>query len=419
MPRPGPRPYECVRRAWHSDRHQPIRGSLIQEIFRLVNEAHCPATKKNKEWQEKLPVVVLKAEEIMYSKANSEAEYMDLKTLWDRANDAINTIIRRDESLETGELLQPCIEGATLLTLFHYCSAALNLGCTPRRASRSQRNCNLRFYLSPSTQESNTLSPAAVHNAFRANHISSSHCLRDYSNLVKPTIMNSAPSGSESQDLVGQGNDTCNRFLFRTDNIPPSNVNRCVPLENYRIPSLCSVYPLYYGSYLEPQRGCGALPKTVPGTIEPVKVVAVQNFFPCNEDTPVRTGEGGHKDCLQPQEIECDLSLRLGSILAPVPGAKTKQIKDAKDGGHDCSQEGGKFDDWMPQMDKELSFFPKVDVVDPQVSHSSKSREHIIVDVTMKKRKLVFDHHVEDQQFLWRPKLPCNKLTGRMKSVGS
>lgn len=35
MPRPGPRPYECVRRAWHSDRHQPIRGSLIKEIFRF------------------------------------------------------------------------------------------------------------------------------------------------------------------------------------------------------------------------------------------------------------------------------------------------------------------------------------------------------------------------------------------------
>lgn len=35
-------------------------------------EAHSAATKKNKEWQEKLPVVVLKAEEIMYSKANSE-----------------------------------------------------------------------------------------------------------------------------------------------------------------------------------------------------------------------------------------------------------------------------------------------------------------------------------------------------------
>ncbi|KAL5975875.1 hypothetical protein ACLOJK_020203 [Asimina triloba] len=38
---------------------------------------------------------------------------MDLKTLWERTNDAIDTIIRRDESTETesGDLLQPCIEG--------------------------------------------------------------------------------------------------------------------------------------------------------------------------------------------------------------------------------------------------------------------------------------------------------------------
>ena len=35
MPRPGPRPYECVRRAWHSERHQPVRGSIIQQIFRF------------------------------------------------------------------------------------------------------------------------------------------------------------------------------------------------------------------------------------------------------------------------------------------------------------------------------------------------------------------------------------------------
>lgn len=36
---------------------------------------------------------------------------MDVNTLWSRVNDAINTIIRRDESTETGEFLQPCIEG--------------------------------------------------------------------------------------------------------------------------------------------------------------------------------------------------------------------------------------------------------------------------------------------------------------------
>lgn len=35
---------------------------------------------------------------------------MDPETLWDRVNDAIDTIIRRDET-ETGQLLPPCVEG--------------------------------------------------------------------------------------------------------------------------------------------------------------------------------------------------------------------------------------------------------------------------------------------------------------------
>ena len=39
---------------------------------------------------------------------------MDLETVWDRVNDAIDTIIRRDESTETGELLPPCVEGTLL-----------------------------------------------------------------------------------------------------------------------------------------------------------------------------------------------------------------------------------------------------------------------------------------------------------------
>ncbi|KAH9322353.1 hypothetical protein KI387_016992 [Taxus chinensis] len=134
MPRPGPRPYECIRRAWHGvgDSHHTLRGTLIQEIFRVVNEIHCPTTRRKKEWQEKLPMVVLRAEEILYSKANSEAEYMDIKTLCFRLNDAINTMIRRDESTEGGKLLEPCVE------------AALSLGCLPRKGTRGQRH-NLHF----------------------------------------------------------------------------------------------------------------------------------------------------------------------------------------------------------------------------------------------------------------------------------
>lgn len=42
---------------------------------------------------------------------------MDLKTLWHRANEAIDTIIRRDEAPETdGDLLQPCIEGTCIIS---------------------------------------------------------------------------------------------------------------------------------------------------------------------------------------------------------------------------------------------------------------------------------------------------------------
>ncbi|GAB2296613.1 hypothetical protein Dimus_030723 [Dionaea muscipula] len=39
------------------------------------------------------------------------AEYMDPKTLRDRVNDVINTIIRRDDSTKNEEFLQPCIKG--------------------------------------------------------------------------------------------------------------------------------------------------------------------------------------------------------------------------------------------------------------------------------------------------------------------
>lgn len=49
-----------------------------------------------------------------------QAEYSDLKTIWERTNDAINMIIRRDESTESGELLQPCIEGTCTSLRFFY-----------------------------------------------------------------------------------------------------------------------------------------------------------------------------------------------------------------------------------------------------------------------------------------------------------
>ncbi|XP_047332731.1 uncharacterized protein LOC124936287 [Impatiens glandulifera] len=239
MPRPGPRPYECVRRAWHSERHQPLRGSIIQQIFRVVHDSHSSSTKKNREWQEKLPIVVLKAEEIIYSKANSEAEYLDSHTLWERINDAINTIIRRDETTETGlDLLPPCVE------------AALNLGCVPVRASRSQRNANPRTYLSPRIQE-----PAsAIHHPLEKNNPSSS----------------------------------TNQFNQIQNNAAPANVG--------------SVYPLYYGNDFQSSRPHLESSSSFPNPI----IVGRQLTLA----TPAAASSAGKHELRPPPT--CDLTLRLG-----------------------------------------------------------------------------------------------------------
>lgn len=58
---------------------------------------------------------------------------MNLETLWDRVNDAVNTIIRRDEGTETGELLPPCVEGTVDLISLHFVglnSEIMLLGCS-------------------------------------------------------------------------------------------------------------------------------------------------------------------------------------------------------------------------------------------------------------------------------------------------
>ncbi|CAN6924763.1 unnamed protein product [Brassica oleracea var. botrytis] len=232
MPRPGPRPYECVKRAWHSDRHQPIRGSIISQIFRLSMEAHSAATKKNKEWQEKLPVVVLKAEEIMYSKANSEEEYTDADTMWNRVNDAIDTIIRRDKTTETDLLLPPCVE------------AALNLGCTAVRASRSQRHSNVRTYLCPKFQQpvsASTNEPQYHHQVQKSNNSS-------------PTAQPEIPV-----DVLDDSNNRGAAFLHESMQVHQKPLARTLGASTAPAPSpapinLGLVYPLYYGGNNQTQQ---------------------------------------------------------------------------------------------------------------------------------------------------------------------
>ncbi|XP_072995384.1 uncharacterized protein [Typha latifolia] len=365
MPRPGPRPYECVRRAWHSDRHQPMRGSLIQEIFRIANQVHSPATRKNKEWQEKLPFVVLKAEEIMYSKANSEAEYMDLKTLWDRANDAIDTIIRKDDTVESGDLLQPCIE------------AALNLGCIPRRASRSQRHSNPGCYLSSTTKDASSVSPNIPDN-HKVLHGSSVGLLRPpspdpsnlgcssswYSALLKPTYAN--PTISD-----------------------PSRDGTSVPAETLQnLPGLCRIYPLYYCGNKD--NACFQPPSRYPQHQKQQNMATTtMTSFDLSDEKTGTSLEGnvlGCKstmnsssnvtNCIEMSAVHTgyDLSLRLGLPSTPWLGADSSWTNEVEDVGSSSSCDDSKSYEpsFLPLEDKCFDFFQVDSMVEPLDSCSSK-----------------------------------------------
>uniref|UniRef100_A0A5B6Z0X7 Histone acetyltransferase n=1 Tax=Davidia involucrata TaxID=16924 RepID=A0A5B6Z0X7_DAVIN len=410
MPRPGPRPYECVRRAWHSDRHQPMRGSIIQQIFRVVHESHSSATKKNKEWQEKLPIVVFKAEEIMYSRANSEAEYTSLETLWDRVNEAINTIIRRDESMETGELLPPCVE------------AALNLGCVQVRASRSQRHSNPRSYLSPRAQEPGFVPPKILDNTTNERN-SGLPPLHSSNQINFARSMSSTHLVSESNRHLTQNSNptaSCN-FPLSCEKFPHPGNNQFNPMESNTSLNVGSVYPLYYGTDFQPDmsRLICQNPKNsntiIVGTPifssipQPAEVACLQNLFSCDgdENASNRTTQSDFRDNHEKApEMECDLSLRLGLFSDPHKIIGTCSSHDNDDVGSSSSQEGSRFSNLSPPTSKEFSFFPIKTANYPFEFHTKKwisEGEDQIVEADVRKRKAPFNNDVEDGKFFWPP----------------
>ncbi|KAL2340351.1 hypothetical protein Fmac_008291 [Flemingia macrophylla] len=329
MPRPGQRPYECMRRGWHSERHQPMRGSVIRQIFRVASEAHSPATKNNKEWQEKLPVVVLRAEEIIYSKANSEAEYLDPHTLVERLHDAINTIIRRDQTTETGHLLPPCVE------------AALNLGCKPVRTSRSDRHNNPGTYLASRNQNQHrpcsvSAKPVVINGINFVEVLDSNH-------QNKYPLLDTFASVYHHQPLAVEANPSMNFGL---------------------------VYPLYYGFEARgPQERNLNQGNTysdmvfvgrpvISPALEPSRMDLFDNLSCCRvhhvsnrivNETAVSVVE-------ELRDGGCDLSLRLGICLQR---NKTSSATELQDVGLRVSKEGRKFGHSSQQKIERYCFYTR------------------------------------------------------------
>ncbi|KAK2645896.1 hypothetical protein Ddye_021091 [Dipteronia dyeriana] len=425
MPRPGPRPYECVRRAWHSERHQPMRGSIIQQIFRVVHETHAAQTKKNREWQEKLPIVVLKTEEIIYSKANSETEYMNLDTLWDRVNDAINTIIRRDESTETGELLPPCVE------------AALNLGCIPVRASRSQRHSNPRTYLNLRPQESASMAPRIVdknndEQCPKLLPLNSGNQLNFERSSSKANTLQASESNchtTKNDNLAAHQSYP----LYDNVNVLPVH-NKMVPMDTNLPLKLGSVYPLCYGTHYQTQgsqipENMNSAPiyvgKPVGTSIpEYAEMGVLPNLLSCPTSDMAASKTVSQPDFgdtyKMPPVAECDLSLRLGQFSDPCMIIDRSLACETDGVGSSSYQEVNKFS--SPSLiNKEFCFFPGKTVNDPSVSCSRNwfsEGECYSLEESTRKPNVPFGDKLEDVQRCWQPGLPSNQRIGGIKGPG-
>ncbi|KZV18875.1 hypothetical protein F511_31714 [Dorcoceras hygrometricum] len=416
MPRPGPRPYECVKRAWHSDRHQPLRGLIIQQIFRLVHENHCGGTKKNREWLEKLPVVVLKSEEIMYSKANSEAEYSNLETLWDRVNEAIDTIIRKEESKETGGLLPPCVE------------AALNLGCVPVRASRSQRNKNPRSYLGARNQEPFDLSP----------NVSNTHATEHHSVQIPPrtaelSMFNKLPN-VDSPRLVSESNkcltvDTNKGVASSCERLPCIGNNWCTELGSNNSLNIGSVYPLHYTNFETQQASqlCFQEPRKsdaiifgvpiFPSVAKPAEIGTLQNLFPYAADSGLthRSLQSDPKNSKgkEPQTA-CDLSLRLGRFSGSNPTRENNPGCGTDSVVCRVSQVEDR------PIFKEFHFFPVESTLARDPSMQSRGNRSYEVEnpegeEVARKRKLAVSGDADQELCFWSQDYISNQFDGRMK----
>ncbi|XVF88354.1 hypothetical protein PTKIN_Ptkin19aG0044100 [Pterospermum kingtungense] len=335
----------------------------------------------------------------MYSKANSEAEYMNPETLSDRVNDAINTIIRRDESTETGELLPPCVE------------AALNLGCHPVRASRSQRHCNPRTYLTPRVQEPVPAAPRILDKGCDERYpqlspVQSGNQVTRLATNVTPNIP------------VLQSNR--HSYPFLPENCP-SGYDQLMRMETNTPPNLGQVYPLYYGlhyQYAESQSQTGSpaqeniASKTIivgrpigTSIVERAEMGSLQNLF-SSSDVDVGGKRIGQQDIRHTHEKSLDLTLRLGLFSDPCMQVEKNSICETEEAGPSSFQGGGKVSEAFQQNSKEFQFFPERTINDHFQSVSRKwfiEREGHNLGATMRKRKATFQCISDGEQFCWQP----------------
>lgn len=207
-----------------------------------------------------------------------------------------------------------------------WCSAALNLGCVPVRASRSQRNSNPRSYLSPRNQDSG---PTAQN---IPNAVNQTHTFSETNNDIRPVFNVTSPSSSFYPQSIP-------RQTMSFDNRPPA------------------IYPLYDGFHFHPPVLQMGFQSTHPNPNPNNIITGTPVFQTTHESLPSssQTGcpqrlfcfdndENGSKKESRPELVECDLSLRLGLVSGNEKGLVVVDDVDSGPG--------------LSQRSKEFSFFP-------------------------------------------------------------
>lgn len=313
-------------------------------------------------------------------------------------------------------------------------SAALNLGCVPVRASRSQRHSNPRSYLSPRAQE--PVSPASKlsdGNSIDQNCNMSLLRSGSQSNLEKSTNGNSVSfvSGSNRHGEPKINNPTAPSFQKPYC----AAYNQTALNKNNTSLNLGSVYPLYYGTNFQPQVSwLGVREPQISKDIivgrpifasaeKPVELGCMRSLLlrETNEIAPNKTMKADfrEKNAGAP-EMVCDLSLRLGLCSDSI--CRGKGLALATEKMDSDKHEGVKATAISSSREREFSLFPVQSANDPSgfcLASYNLEGEGQSTGALVRKRKLPFEGNVESRQFFWQVKPTSHHFADGMRKHNS
>lgn len=304
------------------------------------------------------------------------------------------------------------------------CLAALNLGCIPVRASRSQRHSNPRTYLTPRPPES-SLPPRMVDKSIDEQRPRSSplHSTRQLSFARSTTNVNPALPVSESTyHAIGNNNHpTPRNYAFLPENISP-RANKMIKMDSSIPQKLGTVFPLYYGTQYQredPQikedknsttifvgKPVGT---SIPSSSEAGVFPNVVSFpGPDTASKRIISPDYGERRKRQ-NAAECDLSLRLGPSTDLCTSTDRGSASETEDAGSSSQQV--EFSDLSLQKNKnkEFCFFPeKSSSGDPYGSCSSKWFTDGECQNIIRNPKPPIGASSEDVRFCWQPDFSPN-----------